>query len=195
MESMSDTGRLTSRSYFRLVEQGLVSADDRVELLDGILVSMPPQAPPHAAAVRRANRVLSAALGDRAVISSQLPFLADTSSVPEPDFAVLPGRESDYFEHHPTSALLIVEVADSTLAQDRLTKSRIYAGAMVPEYWIVNLREGLVEWQADPDAQLRVYRRSGACGQGDRLPLLAFPDVTIHGGDLLPPPAGYSYSG
>lgn len=181
------TGRYTARGYFALVDQGLVSPDERIELLDGIIVSMPPHAPPHAAGIRRAQRVLNAALGNLAVVSSQLPLIAGTSSVPEPDFAVLPGRERDYQEHHPTTAHLVVEISDSTLVQDRLTKSRIYAGAAIPEYWIVNLRDRVVEWHADPDTALRVYRRTGRAGDGDRLPLVAFPGLTILGGGLLPP--------
>lgn len=189
MDAESTPGsHYTARTYFALVEQGLVSPDERIELLDGIIVSMPPHAPPHAAGVRRAYRVLTTALEDRAVLSSQLPFLAGLLSVPEPDFAVLPGPEREYEHRHPSTAHLIVEISDSTLVQDRLTKSRIYAGASIPEYWIVNLRNRTVEWYVDPDAQLRVYRRSGVAGDDDRLPLLAFPDVTIRGADLLPPP-------
>lgn len=186
--TVAGNGRYTSRAYFRLVEQGLVDPDERIELLDGIVVSMPPQAPPHAAGVRRAHRVLATALAGRGVLSSQLPFVAGLLSVPEPDFALLPGCEADYASHHPTSALLVVEISDSTLMQDRLTKSRIYAGALVPEYWIVNLRDLVVEWYVEPDAELRVYRRSGKAGYDDRLPLVAFPGASIVGGDLLPAP-------
>lgn len=185
----TQAGRYTAQGYFRLVDEGLLAPDDRVELLDGLIVSMPPQAPRHASGVRRAQVVLADALRGKAVISSQLPFLAGTFSVPEPDFAVLPGRLEDYETRHPAKASLVVEVADASLAQDRLTKSRIYAGAAVPEYWIVNLRDRVVEWYADPDTELRVYRRNGRVGDDDRLPLLAFPDVAIHGRDLLPPPS------
>lgn len=100
---------------------------------------------------------------------------------------VLPGRFEDYEHSHPTRALLAVEVAESSLAQDRLTKSRIYAQAGVPDYWIVNLRQRVVEWYRAPDAEARVYRESGQASGEDALALAAFPDVVVRAGDLLPP--------
>ncbi len=183
----ANEGRYTATRYFALVEEGLLAPDERVELLDGIIVAMPPQAPPHATGVRRVDRALRLALGADVLLSSQLPFIAGASSVPEPDMAVLPGRIEDYETHHPTTALLVVEVADSSLAQDRLTKTRIYARAGIPNYWIVNLRDLVVEWFGDPDPTTRTYRAKGTAAATARLPLAAFPDVTITAADLLPP--------
>jgi len=172
--------------YFALAEEGLLAPDDRVELLDGVIVAMPPQAPLHATGVRAAERALRRALGPDVLVSSQLPLLAGASSVPEPDVAVLPGRLEDYTTRHPTRALLVVEVADSSVAQDRLTKSRIYARAGVPDYWIVNLREHIVEWMGDPDPAARVYRTKGTAHGSMRLPLAAFPAVALTAAELLP---------
>lgn len=182
----AEEGRYTARSYFSLVEEGLLAADERVELLDGIIVAMPPQAPLHATAVRLVDQALRRALGPDALVSSQLPLVASSGSVPEPDLAVLPGRIADYATKHPTTALLVVEVADSSLAQDRLTMARIYARAGIPDYWIVNLRDRVVEWFGDPDVSTRAYRSSGRAGGSTRLPLAAFPDATITAGELLP---------
>ena len=180
-------GRYTADGYFALVEQGLLAPDERVELLDGIIVAMPPQEPPHASGVRRTDRALRKALGPDVLVSSQLPLIAGASSVPEPDFAVLPGKLEDYDTRHPTRALLVVEIADSSLAQDRLTKTRIYAGAGIPNYWIVNLRDFVVEWYGDPDPSTRVFRSTGTARGTTRLPLAAFPDVFLTAADLLPP--------
>jgi Uma2 family endonuclease len=179
--------RYTADSYFALVEEGLISPDDRVELLDGIIVAMPPQDPLHASGIRRVDRALRRALGPEVLISPQLPFVAAPRSVPEPDLAVLPGSVDDYDTRHPTRALLVIEVAVSSLVQDRLTKSRIYAQAGVPSYWIVNLRDRVVEWFADPDPDSRVYRARGTSNDASALPLAALPGVTISAADLLPP--------
>ncbi|MFN2425984.1 MAG: Uma2 family endonuclease [Candidatus Binatia bacterium] len=186
METDSSAGPYTADSYFALVEEGLLSPDDRVELLEGIVVAMPPQAPLHAAGVRRVHRALQAALGAETLISVQAPLVAGASSVPEPDVCVLAGREVDYVARHPARALLVVEVAESSLAQDRLTKSRIYAHAQVPDFWIVNLRDRVVEWYGDPDSVARIYRRKGTAKGTDRLALAAFPDAILTAIELLP---------
>jgi Uma2 family endonuclease len=178
--------RYTARSYFALVEDGLLDAEERVELLDGIIVSKAPHTPAHAGGIRRVDGVLRAALGAEVVYSPQMPLVAGTSSVPEPDFAVLSGRLEDYSTQHPTSALLVVEVADSSLPQDRLTKTRIYARAGIANYWIVNLRDNVIEWFADPDIDARIYRSRGIAAGSEPLPLAAFPDVTIRAAELLP---------
>jgi Uma2 family endonuclease len=172
--------------YFALVEEGLIAPDERVELLEGLIVAMPLHTPLHASGIRSVDRALRRVLGPDVLVSCQLSLVLGHSSVPEPDMAVLPGRLEDYLHQHPTTALLVVEVSCSTLAQDRLTKSRIYAGGGIPEYWIVNLRDRVVEWHADPDPVARVYRRSGKAEGAERLPLGAFPEVVVTAGDLLP---------
>jgi Uma2 family endonuclease len=178
--------RLTSERYFALVEEGVLQPGDRVELLEGVVVAMSPQNPAHAAAVRRTDTTLRRVLGGRAVISVQSPLVLGRHSVPEPDVAVVPGRESDYDRAHPTTALLIVEVADSSLAQDRVTKTRIYAAAGIPEVWILNLRDDRVEVFRDPDPAARSYRTTRAAARGERLDLASFPDAGVAVDDLLP---------
>jgi Uma2 family endonuclease len=119
--------RLTSERYLRLVEEGVLGPDDRVELLEGVVVAMPPRGPRHAAGVSRVNTALVRAVGERAVVRPQLTFPVGRHSVPEPDLVVARGRLADYDRAHPTTALLVVEVADTSLPQDRLTKAGIYA--------------------------------------------------------------------
>jgi Uma2 family endonuclease len=107
-------------------------------------------------------------------------------SVPEPDVAVLPGRLDDYDQVHPRTALLVVEVADSSLKQDRLTKAAIYAAASVPEYWIVNIRGQQVEVHRDPHPEMRRYRTITIVPRGASITLHAFPDAVVRTDDLLP---------
>jgi Uma2 family endonuclease len=177
-------------AYFGLVHAGVLNEDDRVELLDGVIVAEPPMDPPHASGITSLTKALLRVVGDRAVVRMQAPFIANPFSVPEPDAAVVPGAANDYLDRHPSEALLVVEVSDSSLQQDRLSKSRIYAGAGVPEYWIVNLRDGRVEVFREPDAGRRVYGARASAHRGERVELVALPGAVVAVDDLLPPSRG-----
>jgi Uma2 family endonuclease len=178
--------RLTSERYLTLVDQGVLQPDDRVELLEGVVVAMAPSNPAHASAITRAHRALHDALGRSAVIREQHPFVAGAFSVPEPDLAVVPGTEDDYDTRHPTAALVVLEVADTSLAQDRLTKAGLYAAAGVPDYLLVNLRDGVVEAYRTPNPTTRRYAELRVAGRGERVELTAFPGATLAVDDLLP---------
>jgi Uma2 family endonuclease len=145
------TPRLTRLQYEALVERGVLDEDDRIELLDGRLVFREPQGSRHAAACLRIRIALDRAFGRGYHVRPQFPIALDDVSEPEPDIAVVRGRIEDYLDTHPTSPVLIVEVADSSLAQDRHRKARLYARAGVADYWIVNLRAGVLEVYRDPE--------------------------------------------
>jgi Uma2 family endonuclease len=172
--------------YLRLIEAGVLDADDRVELLGGVIVAMSPPGPPHATATMATTFTLSRVVGARAAIRTQLPLALGPWSMPEPDVAVVAGSLHDYADAHPTHALLVIEVSDSSLSQDRLSKSRIYAAASIPEYWIVNLRERVVEVLCDPDAANAVYRTTRVRGAGDSIDVVALPGARVAVDDLLP---------
>jgi len=173
-------------SYFGLVSCGELAEDDRVELLDGVIVAEPPQDSAHASAVVRLDLVVRAAVAHRGVIRAQMPFIAGGFSAPEPDLAVVPGTVSDYDTRHPTAALLIVEVAGASLPQDRLSKQRIYAAAGCPDYWIVNLRDRCVEVYRQPDAIACAYGSRRIRFAGDEIDLVAFAGARVRVADLLP---------
>jgi len=128
MAHPADT-RMTAERYFRFVDDGLLAADDRVELLEGVVVAMPPMNPPHAGVSSQINEALVTLLAGRATVRPGLSLPVGRYSVPEPDFAVVERRETNWVDKHPTSALLVIEVADGSLPQDRLTKAPIYAAA------------------------------------------------------------------
>jgi Uma2 family endonuclease len=178
--------RYTVERYLALVAQGVITPADRVELLDGVIVAMPPANPAHDAAVAKADDALRQAIGMRAAIRVQMSFLAGSQSLVEPDVAVVPGRNADYETTYPSIGLLIVEVADSSLLQDRLTKAALYAAAAVPEYWIVSLPGDCVEIFRSPEPQARRYARSLAARRGDRLEIVSLPGATVAVDDLLP---------
>jgi len=115
---------------------------ERLELLNGALVEMTPQGTRHSESVARLSRLLTRALPDQYVVRTHSPFAASDDSEPEPDLAVVP--DEDYSARHPSTAFLIVEVADSSRAKDLGPKARLYAAAGAPEYWLVDLVDDVV---------------------------------------------------
>ncbi len=174
--------------YLALAADGSLGPDDRVELLDGVIVSMSPQSARHAVTVTRARDALLAAVAGRALVREEKPLALATTSLPEPDLAVV-AREAGLDESaHPTTALLVVEVADTSLPQDRLTKARLYAAAAIAEYWIVNLRDDQVEVFRAPANG--VYAERTVARRGDAVALLGLAETVVQVADLLPrPPA------
>ena len=133
--------RLTVHDYYRMAEVGLLSPDDRTELIEGEIVDMPPIASEHAAVVTLLARALIREVGDAAEVRVQSPVRFMPRSEPQPDFAVV-RRTADAYRHgHPTASdvLLLIEVSDSTLRYDLENKARLYAMHGVPEYWVVDL--------------------------------------------------------
>jgi Uma2 family endonuclease len=178
--------RVTVERFFALADEGLLEPDDRVELLGGVVVAMSPHNPPHDAVVTLVHQALLEAVGTRAAVRCQCSLVLGPFSAPEPDVAVVAGRARDYMTSHPRSALLVVEVADTSLVQDRLTKAALYAAAGLPEYWIVEIRADCVEVLRDPDAETGRYRERTIVARGGRLTLAALPDVTVSVDDFLP---------
>jgi Uma2 family endonuclease len=179
--------RMTVEQYFALADEGVLEPDDRVELLDGVVVSMAPRNPPHDGNTARIAKALRREAGDRALVREEKTLILGRHSVPEPDVAVVPLDPLEYTESHPTTAYLVVEVAHSSLPQDRLSKSRIYGGAGIPEYWILNLRDGRVEIRRHPDVSRRTYTETTIADPDTRLDVLALPGVSVLVRDLLPP--------
>lgn len=181
--------RFTVDEYFRMAEVGILRPEERVELVDGEVFCMSPIGSRHAAGVRRTRQLLSARIGDRALLDTQNPIRLGNHAEPEPDVVVLVTRDDLYAERHPEPAdvLLAVEVADTSLAYDREVKLPSYARAGVRETWLEDLNGDAVEAYRRPGHQgygeVRRYRR------GDRIAPEAFPDVEIAVEHLLGQPA------
>ena len=190
---MSATGirtrRWTRHEYDRLIEVGLLGEDDPIELVEGRLLVAEPQHDPHARAVELAAEALRVAFGLGWRIRVQLPLALGAASLPEPDVAVVRGTPRDTPPGHPTTAALVVEVADSSLHLDRGLKARGYARAGIADYWIVNLVDGVVEVYREPAperARRFVYRDVRIARPGEVLAALAGPPASIPVGDFLP---------
>jgi Uma2 family endonuclease len=162
--------------------------DERVELLDGIVVRMSPQDSAHAGVVHRVLRALERALGEEACVRCRAPIVLDDFSEPEPDVAVCRLDPGDYTRAHPSAdaVLLVVEVASSSLSYDRNEKRSAYARGGISEYWIVDLSRRRVEVYADPHRPAAEYRRMHVVAEPD---LLRAPGgASVACADLLPPP-------
>jgi Uma2 family endonuclease len=178
--------RLDAEQYFALVDRGDIRPDDRVELLEGVVVSMSPQGSPHANAIARINALLVPLVGTRGVVRVQCSFRAGRYNVPEPDFAIVPGPLERWEREHPNEALLIVEVSDTSLPTDRLSKAAIYAAAGVPQYLIVNLPGDRIETFAGPDAARARWTETRPAFRGEHIGLVAFPGLSLPVDALLP---------
>ena len=143
--------RFTVEQYHEMIESGVIKPEDRVELLEGIVVEKMGQKPPHSSTLRKLLRMLAAVLPEQYLASPQLPITLATSE-PEPDVAIVFGPDERYDDRHPMPAEigLIIEIADASLTADRRQKAIIYAANKIREYWIVNLPDRVVEVYSNP---------------------------------------------
>ena len=171
---------LKRSEYDRMIELGMFE-DERVELLRGVLVKMSPQLAAHASTVARLNDLLMTTLRGRFGLRIQSPLALSDDSEPEPDVAVVaPGN---YDVEHPRTAVLVIEVSDSTLRRDR-GKAALYALAGIPEYGIVNLGARTIEVYSSPDGDR--YADARTMRSGDSLRPGQLPDVVLAVAEILP---------
>jgi Uma2 family endonuclease len=179
--------------YHWLIEHGFFQEDERVELIEGVLQSMSPKGLRHAACLTRGLRIFNTALSEHACVRAQDPItLSASNSEPEPDLVVAQRRENDYADHHPLpkDVILVIEIASSSLEYDRRVKVPVYAAAGIVEYWIVNLRDDLIEVYREPtspDEGAPYYHQHLRFSAQDTVNPAQFPDCAISVKDLLPP--------
>lgn len=173
--------RWTRKDYERLVDSGVFAPGSKVELVEGVIYDMPAQGSLHTTGVSLTLRVLSRVFPN---VRAQMPLALGLDSEPEPDVAAVTGDVRDYTYSHPTTALLVVEVADKSLRHDRQRKLPLYARSGIPEAWILNLRERTLEVYREPSEGL--YRSRVALADEDTVAPLARPDAVIPVSDLMP---------
>ena len=167
-----------------MIDAGILDEDEHVELLEGEIVEMSPQEKPHARATTRLNRWLTRALGDEYMVRVQMPLTLRRSE-PEPDLAVVRAIDEASARRHPTTALLVVEVADSSARYNLEVKARIYARARIPEYWLVLVlvlvlvRRRVVEVLTSPDPKRGVYRKRVTLSEGEALRPGTLPGLSL----------------
>jgi Uma2 family endonuclease len=167
--AIATTRRFTVDEYYRMGEVGILHPEERVELLDGEIVAMSPIGPLHAAVAARLQDLLSQSLRGLYQVRSQSPIRLSQRSEPEPDMAVVQARADYYATAHPTPAdvLLLIEVADTSLALDRGAKLALYAAAGIAELWIVDLAGQQIEQHYDPAGNQ--YRSKQTYGRGQTI--------------------------
>jgi Uma2 family endonuclease len=178
--------RFTVDQYDRMVAKGILTKDNRVELIRGAIVPKMPIGPRHAAVANRLNQLLFPQVQGRAILALQNPIHLPDSE-PEPDLAVLHPRTDFYAGGHPQPAqvFLLVEVSDSSLDRDRDRKAPLYAENGIPEYWIVNLDDDEIEIHRKPQPD-GTWADATIRHRGDTLNIAALPGVTVAVADILP---------
>ena len=171
--------------YYRMIDAGILSEDDRVELIEGEVIKMSPIGKLHAACVKRLNELFVFLVGRTAIVSVQDPIRLSDFSEPQPDLALLKRRDDFYSSGHPTpdDVLLVVEVADSSVQYDRVIKMPLYARSGIPEAWLVDVARDLVEVYARPvNGQYQDFLEAR---RGETLTLSSLPNLAISVDDIL----------
>jgi Uma2 family endonuclease len=181
----------TREEYYRMAEVNILKHTERVELIEGEIIRMPPQGPAHSTSIRIIQEALRAIFNQGFDIRPQLPLSLGLASEPEPDIAVVRGSFRDYGTSHPDKALLVVEVSDKTLALDRHEKASLYASAGIQEYWILNLPGKQVEVHRNPQPKPDMpfgygYAKITFHKAGDRISPMTMSGASISVNDLLP---------
>ena len=183
--------RFSIDEYHRMGEVGILGEDECIELINGVITKMSPIGSEHTACVKKLNRLFSNVLSSEdATIGVQNPIILDDMTELEPDIALLKPRDDAYASGHPRpdDVLLIVEVADTSVDDDRAIKLPRYAAAGIPEVWIVNIPDRRIEayqipvgTEADAGYKIRVEYRLG-----ETLTPEAFPNAKVSVADVLP---------
>lgn len=166
--------RLTVQQYHRMIRTGILTEEDPVELLEGWLVVKMPKNPPHSLATQLIRLALERRVPSGWFVNAQEPITTHDSE-PEPDISVVRGERRDYSDHHPgpQDLAMVVEVADTTLQRDRISKKRLYAAAGVAAYWILNLVEAQIEVYTQPTGPVEEpdYGQQHVYARAEEVPL------------------------
>lgn len=178
---------LTVQDYHRIIESGILAADERVELIGGQLFKTAAKGTAHSAAVTRIERTLSQQFGDRVLLRFQDPIYLNDLSEPEPDVAIVKMHPLDYEDHHPTPAEIfwLIEVADTTLKRDRELKAPAYGRSQIQEYWILDVQARQLFVFREPNAT--GYTHEQVLSEQESIAPLAFPDCPINVREFLRP--------
>jgi Uma2 family endonuclease len=180
--------RFTVDQYHRMGKARIFQPDCRVELVNGEIFEMSPIDPWHAGVVNWLTHRFITGLGGRAIVPVQNPTTVDPRSEPQSDLMLVKPRDDFYRTAHPTpeDALLVIEVANTSLPHDRRRKLPLYARTGVAEVWIVNRRADAVDIFRDPSPA--GYRDQLRRGRGEHVAPSAFPDLRLSVDDILGPP-------
>lgn len=175
--------KFTVEQYYQMAETGILAPDERVELIEGEIIEMSPIGPRHAMCVDRLVQLFVERLGRTVHLRSQNPVRLSNYSEPEPDITL--AKRIDYSTRHPQGddIFLTIEVSDSTLEKDRTLKQKVYANANIPEFWIVNLPEDVIEVYHKPAGD--IYQDVQRFSREAELTPQLLPNLTLKGEEIL----------
>ena len=178
--------KFTVAEYYRMAEVGILSPEERVQLIEGEIIVMPPMGPGHAGKIIRSGHLFYGLAGGQFLVGQQVPLHLDDGSEPEPDVMLLRPRADCYDSGHPTPAdtFVVLEVSDSTLDYDRRHKAHVYGRAGVAQTLVLNLPEDCIENFTEPGPQ--GYGNHTIHRRGDKIRLIALPHLELAVEDLLP---------
>jgi Uma2 family endonuclease len=176
---------ITVNEYDRMIEAGIYTENDHIELLNGEIIELMPKGPKHTSANSRLVRFFIRLFGEKLIVRSQDPIWLDGVSEPEPDIVLAKWNENEYSEGHPTPAdiFLIMEISDTTLSYDRETKAKAYSRNGIQQYLLLNLNNETIEDFREPNEDGYQFKRT--LRKGDSLNLTAFPEFEIKIDDLF----------
>ena len=178
--------KFTVAEYYRMAEVGILSPEERVQLIEGEIIVMPPMGPGHSGKIIRSGHLFYGLAGGQFLVGQQVPLHLDDGSEPETDVMLLRPRADCYETIHPTPAdtFVVIEVSDSTLEFDRNRKAQVYGRAGVAQTLVLNLPEDCIENFTEPGPQ--GYARHTIHRRGDKIQLIALPHLELAVEDLLP---------
>ena len=176
---------ITVAEYDRMIEAGIYTENDRIELLNGEIIELMPKGAKHTSANSRIVRLFLRLLDNKAIVRSQDPIWLDEISEPEPDIVLAKWNETDYAERHPKpeEILLVMEISDTTLVYDREDKARAYSRNGIQQYLLLNLQNQTLEDYRQPSAD--GYGSKQTFHKGESFSLTVFPEIEIKVDDLF----------
>jgi len=176
---------ISVEEYDRMIEHGILTTEDKVELLNGVIINKMPKGTKHASVNDRVTRLFYRLFDDKVIVRNQNPIYLSEISEPEPDVVLAVPDKDFYSERHPTPAdiLLIVEISDSTLGRDRFAKGLTYAKAGIRQYLVLNVQDQTIEDYQNPNED--GYGSKQTYRNGEAFNLIAFSEIEIRVDDLF----------
>jgi Uma2 family endonuclease len=171
--------RFTVSEYHQMAEAGILTEDDRIELIEGEIIEMSPIGSWHSGILMRLNRLFMRTYDDVALVSIQNPIQLSDDTEPQPDVTLL-RLEPDYYTSHtpePEDVLLVMEIADTSVAYDRGVKAGLYARSGIAEYWLIDLKAATVTVYREPGSD--GYATSRIVRRGEQIAPVAFPERPV----------------
>jgi Uma2 family endonuclease len=173
------TRKFTVEQFHQMAENGILNNQERIELIQGDLITMSPIGYRHAFVTTYLSNWFVRQLGERSLVSTQNPIQLDEKSEPQPDLVLLKPTDNFYGDRLPRASdcLLLIEVADSSLIYDQTVKIPLYAQHHIPEVWLINLNQQQLECHTNPVNN--AYQQQEIFRPGQQITSLAFPDLTL----------------